>query len=253
MTTQTVGKRVWVEQIMGLPISLHVRALDSDRPELAEAVAALFATLRRFDDVFSTYRADSDLMRVRRGALPAQDAHPWLAHARRLTDEAVSATGGLFHPDLVGPDGSRGWDPTGLVKGWAVSRAVAALQDVDSISFCCNAGGDVLCGLGRRSEHLRAPWRVGLQDPADDRRIATVVEVENGAVATSGNSARGAHIVDPRTGDLVDKGGSVTVLGPDLMWADIWATACFIDPDSLRAAATSDGRRWSAYRRVRLP
>lgn len=253
MTTQSVTRRVWVEQIMGLPISLHIRTVDPDREELNEAVAALFATLRRFDDVFSTHRADSQLMRLRRGVLPVRDAHPWLAHAHRLTDEAVSATGGLFGTELAGPDGSSGWDPTGLIKGWAVSRAVVSLQDVDSISFCCNAGGDVVCGLGRRSEQLRAPWRVGVQDPADVARVATVLEVETGAVATSGNSARGAHIVDPRIGELVEKGGSTTVVGPDLMWADIWATACFIDPDALRAAVRRDGRRWSAYRQIDVP
>ena len=26
---------------------------------------------------------------------------------------------------------------------------------------------------------------------------------------------------------------SVTVVGPDLVWADVWATACFLEPDAL--------------------
>ena len=245
--------RVWVEQVMGLPVSLHVRTEPGPRPDLDEAVATMFATLRRFDAVFSTYRPDSDLMRVRRGELAVCEAHPWLAKARDLTEEAVAATGGLFSTDLIAPDGSRGWDPTGLVKGWAVERAVSGLQDLPSISFCCNGGGDVVCGLGARSEHLRGPWRVGLQDPHDATRIAGVVEVETAAVATSGNSARGQHIVDPRTGSLLDRAGSTTVSGPSLMWSDIWATACFIDPTALQRTVREGGRRWSAYRSVDLP
>lgn len=238
---------------MGLPVSLHVRTEPGPRPDLDEAVAAMFATLRRFDDVFSTYRPDSDLMRVRRGELAAREAHPWLAKAHDLTDEAVAATDGLFATDLIAPDGSRGWDPTGLVKGWAIERAVEPLRDLPSVSLCCNGGGDVVCGLGARSEHLRAPWRVGVQDPHDAARIAGVVEVETAAVATSGNSARGQHIVDPRTGSWVDRPGSATVSGPSLMWADIWATACFIDPTALQRAARDSGSPWSAYRSVDLP
>lgn len=245
--------RVWVEQIMGLPVSLHVRTEPGPRPDLEEAVAAVFATLRRFDAVFSTYRPDSDLMRVRRGELSLREAHPWLTRAHDLTDEAVAATGGLFATDLIAPDGSRGWDPTGLAKGWALERAVEPLRDVLAISFCCNGGGDVVCGLGARSEHLRASWRVGLQDPRDAQRIADVVHVETGAVATSGNSARGQHILDPRSGSLIDRTGSATVSGPSLMWADIWATACFIDPTALQRTVREGGGRWSAYRSVDLP
>ena len=245
--------RVWVEKIMGMPISLHVRTEPGPRPDLDEAARTMFATLRQFDQVFSTYRVDSDLIRVRRGELPLREAHPWLVRARDLTDEAVAATGGLFATELTGPDGSRGWDPTGLVKGWALERAVDALREIPSVSFCCNGGGDVVCGLGARSEHLRAPWRVGLQDPHDIGSVAGVVEVKTAAVATSGNSARGRHIVDPRTGSFVDRPGSATVSGPSLMWADVWATACFIDPTALQRAVRDGGRRWSAYRSLELP
>ena len=83
---------------------------------LAKSTAA-FAALHRADDVFSTYRADSDLMRIRRGELDETEADPWYADVRALCEEAATVTNGLFTTDLVGPDGSRGYDPTGLVKG----------------------------------------------------------------------------------------------------------------------------------------
>lgn len=57
-----------------------------------------------------------------------------------------------------------------------------------------------------------------------------VLEIHDGAVATSGSAARGVHVLDPRTGRGVDRAGSVTVVGPDIVWADVWASAGYVDP-----------------------
>ena len=54
-------------------------------------------------------------------------------------------------------------------------------------------------------------------------------------MATSGAAIRGAHVLDPRTGSAVDRPGSVTVVGPDLLWADVWATAAWVDHDAAQA------------------
>jgi FAD:protein FMN transferase len=78
-----------------------------------------------------------------------------------------------------------------------------------------------------------APWRVGIEDPRDRARVAQVVEIRQGGVATSGTAARGAHLYDPFAKTVVDRVGSVTVVGPSLMWADVWATALFVGPSSL--------------------
>lgn len=215
---------------MGMPISVHVRALDPTRPDVEGAVGNVFAHLRKVDAVFSTWRADSEVLRLRRGDLAASSAHPWVAQVRELTDEAERVTGGVFTTDLVGPDGTRGWDPTGLVKGWGVAGAADYLREVDEVAFSVNAGGDIVCGRGRGMAGHRSPWRVGIQDPSDPMRVVAAIEVEDGAVATSGSAARGAHIIDPRTGRAVTRAGSVTVTGPDLTWADVWATACYVDP-----------------------
>jgi FAD:protein FMN transferase len=54
-----------------------------------------------------------------------------------------------------------------------------------------------------------------------------------GGLATSGTAARGAHLHDPGTQTFMEQKGSVTVVGPNLMWADVWATALFVGPASL--------------------
>lgn len=237
----------FVQQIMGLPMSLHVRAADPHREDIEAAVQDVWSQLRTADQVFSTWRADSDLMRLRAGTSEPYAAHPWIAQVRQLCERAERASGGIFTTDLVGPDGSRGWDPTGLVKGWSVQQAVGRLRTVAGIVFSLNAGGDIVCGSGEHVSGIDDVWRVGIEDPAAPGELAHVIPVFNGALATSGTAARGHHIIDPRTGEPVRTDRtSTTVTGPDLTWCDMWATVSFIDPSALARA----GREWSAYRVV---
>ncbi len=54
------------------------------------------------------------------------------------------------------------------------------------------------------------------------------VDSVSGAIATSGTAERGKHIWDPRTGTAATSFLSVTVVGPQLMWADAYATTVFV-------------------------
>ena len=131
---------------MGMPVSVHVRGRDAEfGPDVDTAVAQAFSHLRRVDAVFSTWRPDSDLRRVRRGELVESAAHPWLAEVRALCERAEHSTVGLFSA-TAGSGGSRVYDPTGLVKGWAVEGAARHLALASGIAFCVNAGGDILAG-----------------------------------------------------------------------------------------------------------
>ena len=79
MTTSTsLPRRAWVEQIMGLPVSVHLRGADLDRVAVQRRSNAVFADLRQADAVFSPYRDDSDLSRWERGELAVADADPAL-------------------------------------------------------------------------------------------------------------------------------------------------------------------------------
>ena len=230
-----VGRRAFVEVIMGMPISLHVKALDAGRPDIAQAAGNVFAVLRTVDDLFSLWRPDSELSRLQAGAVLAGECHPWQADVLDLCLEAEERTGGLFTAWHTPEGGHPSYDPTGLVKGWALERAADMLRVVPGISFCLNAGGDLIVGQGRGMTGLAPTWTVGLEDPHYPGRVAATVEVSAGAVATSGSAARGAHILDPRTGQRIMRAGSASVVGPDLMWADVWATAAFVDAYAARA------------------
>ena len=108
---------------------------------------------------------------------------------------------------------------------WAQLRA-RHLRAAGARSLCVHAGGDVRV-LGERAPGL--PWRIGVQHPRERDRVAAVLHAppDGLAVATSGAYERGAHIVDPRTGQAPEGVLSVTVLGPDLGTADAYATAAF--------------------------
>jgi len=236
---------------MGMPISIHVRCDEVDSPAVKLGVEEAFEVLRDADRLFSTYRYNSEVSRIRRSELEPAQADPLVGQVITLCHQAGELTEGAFTDQLPDDDGVLRFDPTGLVKGWAADRAASRLADLQGASYCLNAGGDVVIGYaavedGGGPETL---WRVGIEDPRDRSRIAEVVELHHGGVATSGTAARGAHLYDRATGTFLDRSGSVTVVGPSLMWADIWATALFVGPASLsdRFRQLADG-----YRVIRL-
>ncbi len=238
--TPQIHRRAFVDVIMGMPISLHVKAIDVDRAEIAAAADNVFATLRKVDDLFSMWRADSELRQLQVGDIAAGDCHPWQAEVLELALEAEEFTDGLFTAWHAPRGGGRAaYDPTGIVKGWAVEKAAEMLRVVPGISFCLSAGGDLVVGAGHGLHGSAPAWLIGIESPYVSGTYAGSVEVAAGAVATSGSAARGAHVIDPRTGVAVDRPGSATVVGPDLVWADVWATAAYVDPaDAGRLMAT---------------
>jgi thiamine biosynthesis lipoprotein len=230
-TSTPPARKAWVEQIMGMPISIHLRGASALTPAAEQAVAQAYAVFREMDRIFSTYRDDSDLMRLRREEVDVSAVSPLVQEARAIGERAERETLGAFTTMLPTGQGDLAFDPTGLVKGWAVDRAAECLRDLPGTSSCINAGGDLLVvpssdlpleGAGSIA------WRVGIENPRDRSQIASTVSLTHGAVATSGTAARGAHLYDPRTGEMVGRSGSVTVVGPTLLWADIWATALFV-------------------------
>ncbi|MFD0004560.1 FAD:protein FMN transferase [Streptomyces sp. NPDC127178] len=217
---------------MGTVFSFDVRGGDPGAVQVAlgEAVAGL----HRVDEVFSTYRDDSQISRLARGELTVEECDPGVAEVLELGAEAERLSEGWFSTRYEGR-----LDPTGIVKGWSAERAARRLVDVPGVTgVSLNGGGDVqLLGV----PGPQRPWRVGVSDPLRPGGLAAVISAAGAselAVATSGTAERGDHIVDPRTGrsavtDLV----AVTVVAPSLTWADCWATAAF-------AMGSRQGLRW---------
>ncbi|MFD3584254.1 FAD:protein FMN transferase [Streptomyces sp. NPDC058683] len=213
-----------VEHVMGFPVSLRID--DRDVPE--SAADAVFAWLREVDERFSPFRPDSEVSRLDRGELSETEVSPDLAEVLALCEEYRLATGGAFDVRLPG----RGLDPCAVVKGWSVQRAADLLSAAGARRFVLNAGGDVVASGG--------PWRVGVRHPEHADQVCTVLEVTDGAVATSARYERGDHIIDGRTGRPATGLLSLTVVAPSLTEADSVATAAF--------AMGAEGVGWAAAR-----
>jgi thiamine biosynthesis lipoprotein len=214
----------YVEHVMGMPISLALRGRHTDDAAARDAWAQVMTDLRWVDVVFSTYREDSYVSRLRRGEVGLDDCPVEVAEVLELAAIAEHDSGGAFSVWLPGPDGSPVLDPSGVVKGWAAELASSALRLLDDTDFCLSAGGDIVC---RTVDETRAPWRIGIEHPHDTGRLVAVVPVRSGGVATSGTAHRGQHLVDARTGEVPHGVAQVTVVAASLTSADIDATAAY--------------------------
>jgi thiamine biosynthesis lipoprotein len=222
-----------VEQVMGLPISIALRGRHAGTAAGAAAWAEVVAELRAVDRTFSSYRADSWVSRHNAGE--PLDTPAVVAHALALAERARRESGGAFDVRRHGL-----LDLDGVVKGWAIERASRLLRELDGTDFSLSGGGDLVCWTA--DPHGR-PWQVGIEHPHDPQRLVGRVPVSRGAVATSGTAHRGAHIVDARSGRPPSGVASVTVVGADLTWADIDATAAFArGADAARWLRTRPGR-----------
>jgi FAD:protein FMN transferase len=211
--------RAWVEQIMGMPISVHVRGERALDDVVGAAVADLFDELREVEARFSPFREDSELCRLQRGEVELEHASDDMREVERLCRTALERTDGWFDAWHSRPDGL--FDPTGLTKTWGVGRAARHLDSLPGLGYAIGAGGDILLRPTSDGE----PWLIGIEDPRDRSCVLATVPVSDGAVATSGTAARGAHIRDPRTGAAMTEVLAASVVGPSLMWADVFATA----------------------------
>jgi thiamine biosynthesis lipoprotein len=233
-----------VVEVMGTVFSICVRGPDLD-PEAIEDVIRWWYYV---DATFSPFRPDSYVSRLNRAELGAADLAEQMNQVISLCRLAEEATGGYFDAWQSGA-----FDPCGLVKGWSIEVASAMLAASGSANHCINGGGDIRCVGQPEPGRL---WRVGIANPLWPRELAATIEVGDRAVATSGRAERGDHVVDPHSGLPVRSLASVTVVGPDLTWADAHATAAFaMGPGAwawLRQLAGHQGLVVSADGRVKV-
>jgi thiamine biosynthesis lipoprotein len=211
-----------VEHVMGMAVSIDVRD-----PCCGEgAVGDVVGWLHHVDATFSTHKHESPISAMGRGELTFAAASDEIRQVLRVCEAMRIETDGVFDVFAVpAPNGTR-FDPSGLVKGWAIEKAAGILETHGCANFCLNAGGDIAL---RGSPTAGEPWRIGIRHPDDATALATVITAPDRlAVATSATYERGAHIIDPRTGQATTALASATIVGPDLTIADAYATAVFV-------------------------
>ncbi len=116
--------------------------------------------------------------------------------------------------------------------GYAGDLAMGKIRARGIRDACVNLSGDVLV-IGKKAG---APWNVGITHPRKKSESIAVLPVSNAAVSTSGDyeryfekdGRRYCHIIDPRTGYPAAGCQSVTIVAPNLAFADALATGVFV-------------------------
>jgi len=135
-------------------------------------------------------------------------------------------------PHLLLPAGME-LDFGGIGKEYAVDRVYELLAARDSAPFLINFGGD----LRANRPPARGPWQVGIERPDAVGEATLLLDLEHGALATSGDSRRYllrdgiryGHILDPRTGwPVPGSPRSVTVAASSCTEAGVLATLALL-------------------------
>ncbi|MHB8660566.1 MAG: FAD:protein FMN transferase [Minisyncoccota bacterium] len=202
--------------IMGMPIEIEI--VGSGAQTVLEAA---FAYLASVDARFSTYKEDSEISRINRSEIEECAASAEMREVFALAEKTKKEANGYF--DIRRPDGRL--DPSGIVKGWAILNTATLIRKAGHENFMVNAGGDIAMG-GKNAEGKE--WSIGIRNPFKISEIVKVVYPRGKGVATSGSYIRGAHIYNPHTpGEKLDNIVSITIIGPDVLEADRFATAAF--------------------------
>jgi len=117
-----------------------------------------------------------------------------------------------------------GWVDAGAFgKGFAL-RSLAEKVDAGRVHrMLVDLGGQIWAHAPRGE-----PWTVRVAHPGLRDRSVARLSVHEVSVATSGMSERPDHLLDPRTGRPAPAWGSVTVVSPDPMEADVLSTALYV-------------------------
>lgn len=202
---------------MGMPISVEL--ID---PSAAERdIDEIFSYFQRVEEKFSVFKPASEITLINEGKIGESEASEEMKAVFKLSEKTKRETNGYF--DIVARNGK--YDPSGMVKGWAIYNAANILRKKGFENFYVNAGGDIqACGRNNAGKH----WSVGIRNPFNLGQIVKVIYLKDQGVATSGTYIRGQHIYDPHERNKpITEIVSLTVIGPNVCEADRFATAAF--------------------------
>lgn len=130
-------------------------------------------------------------------------------------------------------------DASSIAKGLGVDLVAEYLEESGVVNYMVEIGGEVRV---KGKSNKRRAWRIGIDRPEDDvtaqsRELQMVLELNSGALATSGNyrnfyireGKKYAHTISPLTGyPIQTEVLGASVYAPSCMEADAYATAFMV-------------------------
>jgi thiamine biosynthesis lipoprotein len=205
----------------GTVIFIDASSSSITEPQIQASIDRVRDFLYFVDEIFSTYKEQSEVSRLRRGEITITNCCADLQKVWQLCLDAKSYSDGFFDPWCV----EGGFDPSGYVKGWASDRAISMMKADGVEHIQINSAGDLSLAGGVEPGK---PWSIGIRHPEQAQTVVKVFDITDGAIATSGTYERGSHIKDPHTGLIAIGARSATVYGPDGGIADALATALIV-------------------------
>lgn len=235
--------------------------------DLDIAIDQAFLAVQLVNDLMSFHNPDSELSQVNaRAHIKPIRVHEWTFQVLSAAKELYENTEGMFdcavgkklvesgllpqHPDLLSSSSNHTLDlmlsePNtvftntqltldlgGIAKGFAVDRAVEALQQYGAKSGYVNAGGDLRV-FGN------AAYDIQIRNPHHPSELITLGTLENGAIASSGLyycdrlKTNQGHIVNPKTMQQILFTESYSVIAPECMHADALTKVLAISRNSM--------------------
>lgn len=155
-----------------------------------------------------------------------------------------------WHPPIFQLPIGMELDFGGIGKEYAVDRAYELLSKKARGPFLINFGGD----LRASGPPPKGFWQVGVEKPDHEQRASMMLDLERGALATSGDSRRFVrrdgrrygHVLNPKTGWPVPNAPrSVTVAASSCTEAGMLATLALLQGARARAFLNEQGvRHW---------
>lgn len=254
----------------GMPFT--VKAYDIPAHVFDDSMVAIEAETERLEAIFSSHREDSEVSAINRAG--SGKGSEELIRLVRLASRISAETDGAF--DItVGPllalwkfgeqenrfptddelkqraqmvdwrqvaTSSRGtislkrtnmaMELGGIAKGFMADAAAQHLKSQGIKRGIVDAGGDLVLFNSVGEE----PFKVGLSNPDEPDKHFAVMELDSGAVVTSGcyerfieiQDSRVCHIIDPRTGKPASELVSVTIVAEEAATADALATGVVV-------------------------
>ena len=193
----------------------EVYAVHADEGYAAQAAHAAFALVDRLECELSRFLSNSDIARVNHlAAGESTRVSPSTLECLVIARHVFDLTGGAFDVSIGTGLSSLVLDEDGFVvratksgvqvdlggigKGYAVDRMAELLEEWGLVSTLIHGGFSSVLALEPPTG--REGWPLTLSDPASPSQVLTRLSLRQTAVGASG-LRKGAHIIDPRTGE----------------------------------------------------
>jgi thiamine biosynthesis lipoprotein len=206
----------------GTVILFELSSQQVSKDKLIQAFSEAEKFIYHVDELFSTYKENSIISQLKREEVEISSCSGEVKEVWGLCKKTMELTDGAFNPWL------KGFDPSGLVKGWAAQKCGEIFEKYGVENSLVNAAGDLALRGGLLTGGEVTPWEIGIRNPEIKDEIVESFKINTGAIATSGSYEKGAHIYDPFTNLIAIGARSATVIGPDAAIADALATALMV-------------------------